>query len=94
MRVDENLIKRIGELARITLTDGEVDKFKIEIIEILDCFSKLDEVNAEDVEPSFQPVPLKNFMREDKITECLSQSKALQNSKNNKDGYFKGPKAV
>jgi aspartyl-tRNA(Asn)/glutamyl-tRNA(Gln) amidotransferase subunit C len=94
MRVDENLIKRIGELARINLTEKEISKFKSDFKEILDSFSKLDEVNVDDVKPSYQPVALKNFMREDKISECLSQSKALENSKNTKDGYFKGPKAV
>lgn len=94
MKVDENLIKRIGELARIHLTDKEVKKFKPEFKEILDAFSKLDEVNVDKVKPSFQPVELKNFMRDDKIEECLTQEKALENSSNKKEGYFKGPKAV
>ena len=94
MKVDEALIKRIGDLARINLTDKEIQKFKPQFKEILDLFSKLDELNVDNVKPSFQPVELKNFMREDKIEECLTQEKALQNSKNKKDGYFKGPKAV
>jgi aspartyl-tRNA(Asn)/glutamyl-tRNA(Gln) amidotransferase subunit C len=94
MKVDEALIKRIRELARINLTDKEIKKFKPEFKEILEAFSKLDEVNVDNVKPSFQPVELKNFMREDKIEECLTQEKALQNSENKKDGYFKGPKAV
>ena len=94
MKVDEALIKRIGGLARINITDKEIKKFKPEFKEILDAFSKLDEVKVDGVNPSFQPVELKNFTREDKIEECLSQEKALENSGNKKDGYFKGPRAV
>lgn len=94
MKVDEALIRRIGDLARINLTDKEIQKFKPQFKEILDAFSKLDEINVDDVKPSFQPVELKNVMREDKIEECLTQETSLKNSENKKDGYFKGPKAV
>ncbi len=94
MKVDEALIKRIGGLARINLTDKEIKGFKPQFKEILDAFSRLDEVNVDDVEPSFHPVELKNFMREDLIDGCLTQQKALENSENKKGGYFKGPKAI
>lgn len=94
MKIDEALIKRIAELARINLTEKEIKKFKPELKEILDDFSKLDEVNTSNTKPSFQPVELKNILREDNIEPCLSQEKALENSQNKKDGYFKGPKAV
>ena len=46
------------------------------------------------VEPSFQPVELKNMTREDKVEDSLKQEEALANTKNKKDGYFKGPRAV
>ena len=72
----------------------EIKKFVPQLKEILEYFSKLDEVNTAKVKPSFQPVELKNMLREDKIKKCLSQDKALENAKEKKDGYFKGPMAV
>ena len=94
MKVDKELITHIAELARIKLTEDEIKKFLPELKEILNAFSALDEVDTKDTKPSFQPVELKNTMREDRTTKCLKQEEALSNSKENKDGYFKGPMAV
>jgi len=94
MKVDKELIKHIASLARLQLTDDEVNRFLPQLKEILDAFSKLDEVDTDNVKPSFQPVELKNMMRQDKITGCLSQEKASSNAKEKKNGYFKGPMAV
>ena len=94
MKVDKELIGNVARVARLKLTDSEIKKFLPQLKEILSAFSKLDEVNTKDVEPSFQPVELKNFMREDKPGTCLDQDKALENTPHKKDGYFKGPKAV
>lgn len=94
MRVDKELIQHIAELARLKLTDAEMKRFLPQLKEILNAFSKLDEVNTNNTKPSFQPVELKNMLREDKVKPCLSQEESLSNSKEKKDGYFKGPMAV
>lgn len=94
MKIDEDLIKHIADLARLKLTEQETKKFLPQLKEILQAFSKLDEVNTDNIKPSFQPVELKNVVREDKVKPCLTQEKSLSNSKENKDNYFKGPMAV
>ena len=94
MKVDKFLIEHIAELARLKLNEKEVRRFLPQLKEILEYFSKLDRVDTSKTKPSFQPVELKNMMREDKIKECLGQEKALANAKEKKDGYFKGPMAV
>ncbi|MBU0614792.1 MAG: Asp-tRNA(Asn)/Glu-tRNA(Gln) amidotransferase subunit GatC [Nanoarchaeota archaeon] len=94
MQVDKELIEHVAEVARLKLTDTEIKRFLPQLKEILEAFEKLQEVNTDDTKPSFQPVEIKNVMREDKITDCLTQEQALSLVKNKKDGYFKGPKAV
>ncbi len=94
MNIDKELIEHISDLARIKLTEAEIKRFLPQLKEILDAFSKLDKVDTKDTKPSFQPVELKNMMREDKVGKCLKQEEALSNSKEKKDGYFKGPMAV
>ena len=94
MKVDKELIRKVAGVARLELKDKEVEKFVPELKEILNAFSKVDEVDTKGVKPSFQPVEIKNVMREDKITESLSQEEALSNTEHKKNGYFKGPKAV
>ncbi|MDO8740695.1 MAG: Asp-tRNA(Asn)/Glu-tRNA(Gln) amidotransferase subunit GatC [Candidatus Woesearchaeota archaeon] len=94
MKVDKELIEHVAELARLKLTNEEIDKFLPQLKEILDAFSKLDEIDVTDTKPSFQPIDLKNVMREDKVEKCLTQEEALSLTEHKKDGYFKGPRAV
>jgi aspartyl-tRNA(Asn)/glutamyl-tRNA(Gln) amidotransferase subunit C len=94
MRVDKTLIEHVAKLARIKLTESEIDEFMPELQEILTAFSELDKVKTDDIKPSLQPIEIKNVTREDTITESLAQEEALKNSENTKDGYFKGPRAV
>lgn len=94
MKVDRELIEKVASVARLKLTDSEINEFIPQLKEILKSFSKIDEVDTEGIKPSFHPVELKNMMREDKQGKCLAQEEALSNTSHKKDGYFKGPRAV
>lgn len=94
MKVDKELIEHVADVARLNLTEVEIKKFVPQLKEILEAFSKIDKADTKDAKPSFQPVELKNVMREDKAGECLTQEEALANTDHKKDGYFKGPRAV
>lgn len=93
-KVDEKLIEHVAEVARLKLSEQEKKQFAKELKEILDSFSKLDEVDTKDIDTSLQPVELKNMLREDKEEKCLNQKEALSLTEHKKDGYFKGPRAV
>ncbi len=94
MKIDKKLLERTAELARLNLTEEEIKKFLPQLKEVFNAFSELDKVDTRNVKPSFQPVELKNVMREDNTDECLTQEEALSNTEHKKDGYFKGPRAV
>ena len=94
VNINKELVERIANNAKLNLTDKEKDRFSNELKEIIDAFSKLDEVDTKDVDISLQPVELKNSLREDKAKECLSQDEALSLTEHKKDGYFKGPRVV
>ena len=92
--VDRELIKRVAQNSRLDLSEEEVEKFLPQLRAVLEYFSKLDSLDVEKEEPSFQPVPMKNVFREDVETKCVSNEEALSNTKHKKDGYFKGPRVV
>jgi aspartyl-tRNA(Asn)/glutamyl-tRNA(Gln) amidotransferase subunit C len=94
MEVDRKLLEHVAEIARLKLSEEEIKKFLPQLKEALEFFSQLKDVNTDNVEPSFQPVELKNAMREDTEKECLSQDDVLSLTEHKKDGYFKGPRAV
>ena len=92
--VDEKLIGHIADVARLKLSEKEKKQFLEELKEILEAFSRIDEVDTKNVDMSLQPVELKNALREDREEKCLSQEEALSLAQHKKDGYFKGPRAV
>jgi len=94
MQINKKLIEHVAALTRLKLTDKEVKEFMPQLKEILNTFSKIDKVNTDNTEPSFQPVEVKNVMREDIAGGSLTQEEALSNTEHKKDGYFKGPKVV
>ena len=94
MEVDRKLLEHVAEVARLKLNDEEIRKFLPQLKESLEFFSKLREINTDNVKPSFQPFELKNAMRDDVEEECLLQDDALSLTEHKKDGYFKGPRAV
>ena len=94
MEIDRKLLEHVAELARLELSQEEINKFLPQLKEALEFFSQLKEINTDKIKPSFQPVELRNAMREDVGKECLSQDDALSLTEHKKDGYFKGPRAV
>ncbi len=96
IEVTKELIRRVAQNARLSLTEEELEKFVPQIKEIiLDSFNKLDEVNASE-EPSFQPVVMANKFRKDEVKPSVSVEDALKNAsaKLRENNYFKGPKAL
>ncbi len=84
-------VYHVANLAKIEITEEEAERFRVEFEKILEYFNILDEV-SEEIEPTFQVLPLKNVFRDDIPKECLSQEEALLNAKHVEDGYFKGPR--
>ena len=94
VKIDKKLLLKVAENARLQLSEKEIAEFLPQLREILEAFSKLDKVDVKGEKPSFQPIPLLNVSREDKVGKCLGQKEALANTEHKKDGYFLGPKVV
>ena len=92
--VDKKTIERVARLARINLTEKEIEKFSRDLKSVLDAFKDLEKIGTNGVKPTFQPVPVKNVKRPDKVKPGFTQKQALMNTKNKERGYFKGPRVV
>lgn len=103
-RIDADMVRRVAKNARLELTDSEIKKFSKDLNDILAAFAVLDNVKTTakmtakgrqvEVKPSFQPLPIKDIMRDDAEEKCLTQEKALANTKHKEKGFFKGPRVV
>lgn len=93
IRIDADIVRHVAKLARLELTDSEIKKFSKDLNEILAAFAVLDKAKTNE-KPSFQPLPVKDVMRDDSEEKCLTQEEALANTKHKENGYFKGPRVV
>jgi aspartyl-tRNA(Asn)/glutamyl-tRNA(Gln) amidotransferase subunit C len=85
--VDPEEVRHVAQLARVDLTEEEVELFAEQFGDILAYFETLDEVPETEREPE-----LTNVMRTDEVRESLSQAEALANAPEAEDGQFKGPR--
>lgn len=69
MSISKDQVQHIAQLARLKLTDSEVDKFSIQLSAIFEYVDLLNEVDTEGVEPTSQVTGLENVTREDEITQ-------------------------
>ena len=82
-------VRKIADLARIQLTEAEVEKFQKELSLVLDYVSELSQVDTEGVEPISQVTGLVNARREDKVETSDLRAAILKNFPEEKDGYLK-----
>lgn len=82
-------VLHIARLARIALTDAEVQRFTAQLSGILDHFAALSSVPTGDVEPTAHPLPLSNVMRADEVAPSLKQAEVLANAPEQEEGFFR-----
>lgn len=93
-KVDRELLLKVAKNARLNLTEEEIKTILPQFKEMLATFQKISSLDVDGFSPAFHPVEIRNVFREDKVMPGLSQKDALKNSRQTKDGYFKGPKVV
>ena len=95
MELNKELLNKVAKIARLELTEEEKNEFLPQLKEILHDFSKIQEVDTENLTTSFHPIMIKNVMRNDIVKDnCLKQEDALKNTEHKKDGFFIGPKTI
>lgn len=92
--IAKETVEKVARIARLELTDDEKTKFSRDLGDILSAFSALEKADVSGVEPAFQPVEVKDVLREDVAEPCLSQKDALANAGHKENGFFKEPKAM
>jgi aspartyl-tRNA(Asn)/glutamyl-tRNA(Gln) amidotransferase subunit C len=94
MAVDKETVERVAKLARIDLTEEEVEGFQRDLEEVISAFGTLQRISTEGVKPTFQPIEVRDVLREDRIEPSITRDRLLKNLKNREDGYIKGPRVV
>ncbi len=89
MSLSTNDVLHIARLARIELSEAEVQRFAQQLSGILDHFAALAAVDTEGVPPTAHPLPLSNVMRADVVAPSLLPDEALANAPEREDGFIR-----
>jgi aspartyl-tRNA(Asn)/glutamyl-tRNA(Gln) amidotransferase subunit C len=91
MAISDEQVRHVARLARLALSDEEVERFRAQLSAILDAVGKVSELDLEHVEPTSHPLDIVNVFGEDEPRPCLTLEQALQNAPDPEDGYFGVP---
>ena len=93
MAITRDEVLHVARLARLELTDEEIDRFTDQLSAILEAVAKVSELDLSGVEPTAHPLDLVNVWAEDEPRPSLSVDEALANAPDRHDGFFKVPPA-
>jgi aspartyl-tRNA(Asn)/glutamyl-tRNA(Gln) amidotransferase subunit C len=89
MKLSHEEVQHIALLARLGLTDAEIDRLREQLSNILENFQILQQVNTSDVPPTAQSIPLQNVTKDDEVAASLPQNQILANAPQREREYFR-----
>jgi aspartyl-tRNA(Asn)/glutamyl-tRNA(Gln) amidotransferase subunit C len=89
MKLSYEQVRHIAWLARLGLSEEEVEKFSLQLSNILENFEILKQVDTADVPPATHTIPLQNIFRKDTVAESYPQAEILSNAPKREGDCFK-----
>ncbi len=93
-RLTPDVVAKVARLARLSLTDDELEVATARLGDMLDHFADIDALDLDDVEPMTHPTPIANVMREDVEQDCLDRDEVLAAAPRAEDGRFRVPPII
>jgi aspartyl-tRNA(Asn)/glutamyl-tRNA(Gln) amidotransferase subunit C len=94
MSINRDTVKYTANLARIELSDKELDHFTGQLDRILAYVAKLNTLNVADLEPTSHVMEMKNVYRDDIVKHSLPASDVVKNAPDKENNLFKVPKII
>ncbi|SFC39517.1 aspartyl/glutamyl-tRNA(Asn/Gln) amidotransferase subunit C [Nocardioides terrae] len=87
-------VRHLADLARIDLSDAELDHLAPQLNVILESVASIQGVAGDDVVPTSHPIPMTNVFREDVVVPCLTPEQALAAAPEREDDKFAVPRIL
>ena len=94
MKLTTEEVRHLAVLARVGMTDQEVERMRDQMSNILEHMDVLQQADTEGVEPTAHPLPIHTVLREDEIAPSYEPDKALQNAPHRDGSFFAVPKVL
>ena len=92
--ISRDEVAHLARLARLAVTEQELDVFAGQLDVILGAVARVGEVAAEEIPPTSHAVPLQNVFRPDERRPGLTQEQALAGAPAGEDGRFRVPRIL
>jgi aspartyl-tRNA(Asn)/glutamyl-tRNA(Gln) amidotransferase subunit C len=89
MALTREEVLHVARLARVGVTDADVEKFQQQLSTILEHFDVLRQIDTTDVPPTTHTLPLENVMGDDEPVASLTQAEVLSNAPQQQEGYLR-----
>ncbi|MDD2819214.1 MAG: Asp-tRNA(Asn)/Glu-tRNA(Gln) amidotransferase subunit GatC [Candidatus Nanopelagicales bacterium] len=87
-------VAHLGRLARLELTESELDHYSEQLDVILQSVARISEVAADDIPPMSHPIPMVNVFRDDVVKPSLTREEALAAAPATEDDRFRVPRIL
>lgn len=94
MSLDKKTVAKVANLARLEMSDEELEKYGPQLSNIINFVEQLAEVDTENVEPLASVVDITLRLRSDEVTDGGYQKEILANAPESLEGFFVVPKVV
>ena len=89
MKLSMDEVRHVAELAKLELSDEEINQYAVQLSAILNYAEQIQGVDTSSVPPTPYVLPVYNVMRDDSLGVCLPNKAAVANAADAKDGYFR-----
>jgi aspartyl-tRNA(Asn)/glutamyl-tRNA(Gln) amidotransferase subunit C len=93
-KLSRDEVAHLARLARLAVTDEELDVFAGQLDVILDAVARVGDAAGEDVAPTTHAVPMTNVFRPDVVTPCLPREVILAAAPAAEDDRFRVPRIL
>ncbi len=93
MAISSDEVLHVARLARLALTDEEIERLGAQLNAILEAVGKVAELDLEAVEPTAHPLDLVNVWADDEPQPSLPVEEALATAPDREAGFFRVPPA-
>ncbi len=94
MKITRQEVEHVALLARLYLSETEIEQFTGQIDAILMYMDKLNELDTKDVEPTSHVIETGNVVREDQVRDSIPVGDALANAPDKENDFFKVPRII
>jgi aspartyl-tRNA(Asn)/glutamyl-tRNA(Gln) amidotransferase subunit C len=93
-KISRDEVAHLAKLARLAVTEDELDTFAGQLDVILDSVARVGEVAADDIPPTSHAVPVTNVFRADEVRPGLSRDQALSGAPAAEENRFRVPRIL